>query len=66
MFTPKPEWLNDVTDIKKAKDDYENWTTENLQNHSNYLYEEYLEGQDYLNDIYRISEILNDRRSLNP
>ena len=42
-------------------DDYKTWTTEELENYSNWLYEKYLEGENYLDDIYEISEILRER-----
>ncbi len=39
--------------------EYETWTDDALQEHSDWLYEEYLNGEDYLDDLHRIAEILN-------
>jgi hypothetical protein len=47
--------------VQNSDNDYKTWTTEQLENQSHYLYEEYLKGQDYLNDIHLISEILRER-----
>lgn len=40
---------------------YEAWTTEALQEHSAWLYDQYLDGEDSLDDLHRIAEILRSR-----
>lgn len=44
-------------------DDYESMMTdEHLANYSAWLYEQYLAGEDYLDDIHRVAEILRERQ----
>jgi hypothetical protein len=47
--------------MRNADDHYNLMSTESLQEHSNWLYEQYLDGADYLGDIHRIGEILRAR-----
>jgi hypothetical protein len=53
--------MGELCTAKRSEDGYEAWTDEALQDHSNWLYEEYLNGEDYLNDLHRIAEILRSR-----
>lgn len=42
-------------------DEYRKWSTEELQEHSGWLYQEYLKGEDVLGDLHEIAEILRER-----
>jgi hypothetical protein len=42
--------------------DYDTWTTEALVSHSDWLYEEYLKGEDCLDDLHAIAEVLRKRK----
>lgn len=42
-------------------DGYAKWSTDELVEQSHRLYEQYLEGDDVLNDLHEIAEILRDR-----
>lgn len=45
-----------------TREEYERWTDEQLEEHSSWLYEQYLKGHDYLEDIHLIGEILRQRK----
>jgi hypothetical protein len=49
--------------MSDTHNDLEDLPTEGLINLSGWLYEQYLQGEDYLDDLHAISEVLRERKA---
>lgn len=45
-----------------TREEYEALDLETLIEHSSWLYDQYLEGEDYLNDLYLIAEVIKEKQ----
>ena len=46
-----------------SRAEYETWTEDQLIDHSAWLYEQYLQGEDYLDDIHTIADVLRAKKN---